>query len=130
MDDAIIRGRAEHGEEGTDAPVGRGRPLVLLPIHLKTGSRSRAGEADTSLSLVKPEQSRRSRYFIKPVLFRPIILIPTAIIPTGEYLLKTSEGRPSGRAGAGQHGTSRPGVLAQHSKIRSAVSTWQLAMLT
>lgn len=47
MDDAIIRGRAEHGEEGTDAPVGRGRPLVLLPIHLKTGSRSRAGEADT-----------------------------------------------------------------------------------
>ena len=34
VDDAIIRGRAEHGEEGTDAPVGRGRPLVLLPIHL------------------------------------------------------------------------------------------------
>ena len=33
LDDAIIRGRAEHGEEGTDAPVGRGRPLVLLPIH-------------------------------------------------------------------------------------------------
>ena len=33
VDDAIIRGRAEHGEEGTDAPVGRGRPLVLLPIH-------------------------------------------------------------------------------------------------
>ena len=32
MDDAIIRGRAEHGEEGADAPVGRGRPLVLVPI--------------------------------------------------------------------------------------------------
>ena len=30
VDDAIIRGRAEHGEEGTDAPVGRGRPLVKL----------------------------------------------------------------------------------------------------
>jgi hypothetical protein len=34
-----------------------------------------------------------------------------------------------GRAGAGQHGTSGPGVLAQHSKVRSAVLTWQLAML-
>ncbi len=33
VDDAIIRGRAEHGEEGTDVPVGRGRPLELLPIH-------------------------------------------------------------------------------------------------
>jgi hypothetical protein len=39
VDDAIIRGRAEHGEEGTDAPVGRGRPLVfvVLPIRKLTG---------------------------------------------------------------------------------------------
>ena len=115
--------------------MGRGRPLVLLPIHLKTGSRSRAGEADTSLSLVKPEQSRRSRYFIKPVLFRPIILIPTAIIPTaiiliptaiiptGEYLLKTSEGRPPagrGQANMALHGPvcwpniAKSGRLCQH----------------
>ena len=35
----------------------------------------------------------------------------------------------AGPAGAGQHGTSGPGVLAQHSKVRSAVLTWQLAML-
>ena len=44
--------------------------------------------------------------------------------------LVLSEGLWAARAGAGQHGTSGPGVLAQHSKIRSAVSTWQLAMLT
>ena len=33
LDDAIIRGSAEHGQEGNDGLVGRGRSLVLLPIH-------------------------------------------------------------------------------------------------
>ena len=51
-----------------------------------------------------------------------------------EVYVSTSETNPPGaragqcglgaRAGAGQHGTSGPGVLAQHSKIRSAVSTY------
>ena len=33
LDDAIIRGRAERGQEGNDGPVGRGRSLVLLHTH-------------------------------------------------------------------------------------------------
>ncbi len=33
LDDAILRGRAVHGQDGNDGPVGRGRSFVLLPIH-------------------------------------------------------------------------------------------------
>ena len=33
LDDANIRGEAEHGQEGNDGPVGRSRSVVLLPIH-------------------------------------------------------------------------------------------------
>jgi hypothetical protein len=32
VDDAVLRGRAEPGEEGADVPVGRGRSLVLAPM--------------------------------------------------------------------------------------------------
>ena len=34
LDDANIRGEAEHGQEGNDGPVGRSRSVVLLPIHI------------------------------------------------------------------------------------------------
>ena len=33
LDEAILRGRAAHGQEGIDGSVGRGRSFVLLPIH-------------------------------------------------------------------------------------------------
>ena len=93
MDDAIIRDRAEHGEEGTDAPVGRGRILGVLP------------------------KTDRATF-------------PKVYVSTSETNPGAGRCGLGARAGAGQHGTSGPGVLAQHSKIRSAVSTWQLAMLT
>ena len=39
LDDANIRGEAEHGQEGNDGPVGRSRSVVLLPIHFLDRSR-------------------------------------------------------------------------------------------
>ena len=32
LDDAILRGRAAHGQEGNDGPVGRGRSFCCLPF--------------------------------------------------------------------------------------------------
>ena len=89
--------------------MGRGRPLVLLPIHLKTGSRSRAGEADT---------------FKKPILLKPIT--PTS---TGEYLLKLLRavlgGPPAGRGQANMAlqgpvcwpNIAKSGRLCQHTDV-------------
>ena len=44
VDDAVLRGRAEHGEEGAVVPVGRGRSLVLAPMHCWT---PRSGDAES-----------------------------------------------------------------------------------
>ena len=84
----------------------------------------RAYEAAHDATLLKchllPAQSRPMQTWAGPNL---PLYCSKPITPTGEYLPRGSLGRPEGRAGAGQHGTSGPGVLAQHSKVRSAVST-------